>query len=73
MVKIGYDKKARTLSFRISRGRSVDSDVQDNVVIDRDKNGRIVNVEIMDVGLEEFKKARPNMRKIAHLNPIVVR
>lgn len=73
MVKIGYDKEARILSFRIGRGKSVDSDVQDTVVIDRDKQGRIVNVEIMDVGIEEFKKARPNMRKVAHLDPVETR
>ncbi|HEY4517075.1 MAG TPA: DUF2283 domain-containing protein [Candidatus Paceibacterota bacterium] len=72
MVKIDYDKEARILSFRIGRGKSVDSDVQDNVVIDRDKQGRIVNVEIMDVGIDEFKKARPGMRKIAHLDPVEV-
>jgi len=73
MVKIEYDKEAKILSFRIGRGKSVDSDVQDNVVIDRDKQGRIVNVEIMDVGVEEFKKARPNMRKVAHLDPVETR
>jgi|SRR3989344_1704604 len=72
MVKIGYDKAARILSFRIGRGKSVDSDVQDNVVIDRDKEGRIVNVEIMDVGLEEFKKARSHIRKLPHLDQVGV-
>ena len=73
MVKIDYDKEARILSFRIGRGKSVDSDVQDNVVIDRDKQGRIVNVEIMDVGIEEFRKAEPHMRHNAHFDTVEVR
>ena len=58
MVKIAYDKKTRILSLRLSRKKSVDSDVQDNVVIDRDADGNIVNVEIMDVDMGEFKRVR---------------
>ena len=73
MVKIGYDKKARILSFRLGVGKSVDSDVQDTVVIDRDKKGRVVNVDIMDVGIEEFKKARSRVRNITHLPAVEVR
>lgn len=56
MVKIAYDKKARVLSLRLSFKKSVDSDVQNNVIIDRDKEGKIVNVEIMDVDIGEFKR-----------------
>lgn len=58
MVKIAYDKKTRILSLRLSRKKSVDSDVQDNVVIDRDADGNIVNVEIMDVDMGEFKRVQ---------------
>lgn len=58
MVKITYNKKARILSLRLSPKTSVDSDVQENVVIDRDKVGNIVNVDIMDVDLREFKQAQ---------------
>ena len=63
MVKIAYDKKLRILSLRLSRNRSVDSDVQDNVVIDRDKKGNVVNVEIMDVDFGEFKRVQYIGRK----------
>lgn len=34
----------------------MDSDVKNNVVVDYDKNGQIVNVDIMKVGIDEFKK-----------------
>ena len=58
MVKVTYDKNAKILSFRLSSKKSVDSDVQENVVIDRDRDGTIVNIEIMDVGIGEFRKAK---------------
>ena len=63
MVKIAYDKKSRILSLRLSRSKSVDSDVQDNVVIDRDKKGNVVNVEIMDVDMGEFIRVQSVGRK----------
>ncbi|PIR83537.1 hypothetical protein COU18_02525 [Candidatus Kaiserbacteria bacterium CG10_big_fil_rev_8_21_14_0_10_51_14] len=63
MVKITYDKEARVLAFRLSPKKSVDSEVEDTVVIDRDKNGSIVNIEIMDIGIGEFRKARARADK----------
>ena len=65
-MKIAYDKKARILSLRLSGKKSVDSDVQGNVVIDRDREGSIVNVDVMDVGLDEFKRVQRAGRR-AHL------
>ena len=63
MVKVAYDKKSRILSLRLSPKKSVDSDVQDNVVIDRDKDGKIVNVDIMDVDMGEFKRVQSQGKK----------
>ncbi len=34
----------------------MDSDVYGNVVVDYGKNGEIVNLDIMDVSLSEFKR-----------------
>jgi len=56
MSKIKYDKEAKILSIRLSNKPSVDSEARDNVVIDYDKEGKIVNVEIMRISLDEFKK-----------------
>ncbi|MEK7155868.1 MAG: DUF2283 domain-containing protein [Patescibacteria group bacterium] len=58
MVKITYDKQARILSLRLSSKKSVDSEVEDTIVIDRDKDGAVVNVDIMDVGLNEFQRTQ---------------
>lgn len=56
MTKIKYDKEVEILSLRLSDRKSVDSDVRDNVVVDYDKDGKVVNIEIMNISLEEFKK-----------------
>jgi len=63
MVKITYNKAARILGFRLSQKKSVDSEIEDTVVIDRDENGTVVNIEIMDVGINEFRKARARLDK----------
>jgi uncharacterized protein YuzE len=52
--KIKYDPKSNILSIRLSKKKSVDSDIKGNIVIDYDENGEIVNIEIMKINLEEF-------------------
>ena len=64
MPKIQYDKKTKTLSIRLSNKQSVDSDVRGNVVIDYDREGNVVNVEIMKFGLGEFSRLRPALRDL---------
>jgi len=56
--KIKYDKKSNILSIRLSKRRNIDSDIRDNVVIDYDKNGEIVNIEIMGINLGEFMEIK---------------
>lgn len=54
-MKIKYDKDVEILSLHLSDKKSVDSDMRGNVVIDYDKDGKVVNVEIMNISMEEFK------------------
>lgn len=54
MPKIQYDPKVRILSVRLSDEKSVDSDVQDNVVLDYDADGHLVNIDVMEVDLENL-------------------
>ena len=56
--QIKYDKRSNILSIRLNKSKSVDSDVKDNIVIDYDKNGDIVGVDIMGIGLSEFAKVK---------------
>jgi len=56
--KIKYDKESNILSIKLNKKRSVDPDVKDNIVIDYDENGEIVNIEIMKINIEEFAKIK---------------
>ena len=58
MPKINYDQEAEILSIKISNKKSVDSDVQKNIVVDYDKDGDIARIEIMSVNLNEFEKEK---------------
>ncbi|MBU4369643.1 DUF2283 domain-containing protein [Patescibacteria group bacterium] len=56
MTKIKYNKETKILGIRLSNKQSVDSDIRGNVVVDYDKEGKIVNLDIMSISLEEFSK-----------------
>ena len=56
--KVRYDKEARVLRIQLRPGKSADSDIERNTVIDYDKQGNVVNLEIMGFGLDEFKAVR---------------
>lgn len=58
MIKIKYDKETKILSIRISNKRGVDSDAKGNIVIDYDKKGNIVNIDIMKISLDEFSRIK---------------
>lgn len=54
MPKLHYDPDVKILSIRFREGKSVDSDVKDNIVFDYDANGHIVNIDVMEVNLEDL-------------------
>ncbi|PJC36982.1 hypothetical protein CO046_02650 [Candidatus Peregrinibacteria bacterium CG_4_9_14_0_2_um_filter_53_11] len=54
MQKLEYDPEVKILKIRFLRGKSVDSDIIGNLVLDYDKKGHLVKVDIMDVNLEDF-------------------
>jgi len=56
MPKIYYDKEAKIITIKISGKKSVDSDIQKNIVTDYDKDGNITKIEIMSVNLNEFER-----------------
>ena len=58
MSKIQYDTRSKILRIQLSKRKSVDSDWRDNIVMDYDKNGDIVNIDIMNISLGEFKKMK---------------
>jgi len=56
MVKITYDPEVNITMIYFNKEEIVDSDIQDNCVIDYAKNGRIVSIEILDFNLEKSLK-----------------
>jgi uncharacterized protein YuzE len=56
MVKLTYDSEAKVLSIRFAKRKSVDSEIKDNVVLDYDEAGKLVNIDVMELSLEEFLK-----------------
>jgi len=58
MSKITYDKQSQIMSIRLKKSKSVDSDVQDTIVIDYDKKGNIVNIDVMNISVNEFARVR---------------
>ena len=65
--KIIYDKESRVLSWQLHSGKSVDSDIDDNVAIDYDKKGKIVRINFYNFSLENFKKHRANFKQLSNL------
>lgn len=60
--KIVYDERSKVLSLKIGKGKSVDSDIQGNVVLDYDKKGKIVCISLYEFNFNEFKENRRALR-----------
>lgn len=54
--KIAYDKESKLLSIELRKGKSADSDIHDNLVIDFDRAGRAVRVNLYDFDFSAFKE-----------------
>ncbi|MBI5216404.1 MAG: DUF2283 domain-containing protein [Ignavibacteriae bacterium] len=54
MPKIQYDPEVKILNIRLREDKSVDSEIKENVVLDYDAQGHIVNIEIMDINIEDI-------------------
>jgi hypothetical protein len=64
-----YDKESQVLSWLLSNKKSVDSNIQANVVIDYDKAGKIVRINFYDFNFEDFKAIK---KPIKHLTKQLV-
>ncbi len=54
MTDITYDPDARILNIHLMDGKVHDTDVQKNCIIDYDKKGRILNIEVTEIDFEEM-------------------
>lgn len=61
-IKISYDKDSRVLVLEMKKARSVDSEIKDNIVIDYDKKGKVVRVNIYDFSFNDFRESSDMFR-----------
>ena len=73
--KIEYDRENQILSLKVGGGRSVDSDIRGNVVIDYDKKGLAVGVNVYNFSFDAFRENRRSIEKFAksRRTPLLVR
>lgn len=63
-MRIHYDSKADAVYIELAKGRyEVSREISDSVVVDEDKNGKILGVEVLDVSEVFGPKFRANMAK----------
>lgn len=63
--KIEYDKKSKVLSIEMRKGKSIDSDIYDNLVVDYDKAGNVVRVNLYGIDFSAFKEVRAKRSVLA--------
>lgn len=74
MKKIHYDPKADAVYIELAKGKyEVSREISGSVIVDEDKNGKILGVEVLDVSEVLGPKFRANMRQSVHSTAIAHR
>lgn len=63
--KISIDQEEGIMSIQVRRGRSVESDMSGNVVIDYDNKGRVVRINLYKIDFDAFRKHRDDLKHFA--------
>lgn len=62
-MKIHYDPKADAMYIQLAKGKyEVSREISDSVIVDEDKKGKILGVEVLDVSAVFGPKFRENMK-----------
>ena len=71
--KIFYDKESNVLVIEMKKGRSVDSGVFGNLVLDYDKQGHAMRVNLYDIDFDRFSEQHRALREFetAHRREVV--
>jgi len=56
-----YDSESEVFSVEAQSGDSVDSEISDSIVIDYDKQGKVVRLNFYNFSLEDFSKNQKAM------------
>ena len=69
MKIIHYDPKADAVYIELSKGKyEVSREISGSVIVDEDKNGKILGVEVLDVSRVLGPKFRANMESSSGIN-----
>ena len=63
--QIMYDKESGVLSIHLANGKSIDSDIHGNVVIDYGKRGEAVRINLYDFSFHQFRARRSALKQFA--------
>lgn len=64
-IKIAYDRESKVFSVEVKRGKSADSDIHGNLVIDYDRKGDIVRVNFYDFHFDAFREGAGAIKRFA--------
>lgn len=64
-IKIIYNKEDGVLSMEIGKGKSVDSDIHGNVVLDYDNKGKIIRINLYDFAFDTFRENQKALREFS--------
>ena len=64
-LKISYDKESGVLSLQVKKGKSADSDIQKNIVIDYDKRGEIIRINLYNFSFDSFQNNLAALKQFA--------
>lgn len=68
-MKIHYDPKADAVYIELAKGKyEVSREISQSVVVDEDKTGKILGVEVLDVSKVFGPKFRSNMLQSPQIN-----
>ena len=69
---ISYDKESEVLSIEFAKGRSVDSEIKSNMVIDYNKSGEVARVNFYDFNLDAFKSGLKAIKEFSRRSETLV-
>lgn len=73
-MKIHYDPKVDAVYIELAKGKyEVSREISNSVVVDEDKNGKILGVEVLDVSKVLGSKFRANMKDFSHTSAVAHR
>lgn len=71
-IKILYDKASGVFSMDFGKTKSSDSDINGNVVIDYDKNGKIVRLNVYDFSFDDFENGKKALKEFSRIEKVLV-